>query len=66
MKTKPGLRLWLLWFAAYTAIDIIVDYFIHGSLQPSQLPADIEGAAFAALLTWLFALRRWSKSDSLF
>jgi hypothetical protein len=66
MKTKPGWRLWILWFLAYTAMDILADYFIHSSFQLSQLPADIEGAALAALLTWLFALRRWSKSDSLF
>jgi hypothetical protein len=66
MKKKPGWPLWLLSFVGYVLLDVLFDRLFHGRFQSSSLPADIEGAAFAATLTWLFALRKWSKSDSLF
>ena len=66
MTTKPGWLVFIAWFVAYTILDLIFDYAFRGGLTWSQLLESIAGAVFAATLTWLFALRKWSKSDSIF
>ncbi len=66
MTHKPGWSLFLAWLIAYAILDLLFDYAFRGGLTWSQLPESLSGAVFAATITWLFALRKWSKSDSTF
>ena len=66
MTRKPGLLLFFVWLIAYLILDLLFEYAFRGHLAWSQLPESFAGSAFAAILTWLFALRKWSKSDSLY
>jgi len=66
MNRKPGWPLFLAWLFAYLILDLLFDYAFRGHFTWSKLPESLAGAAFAAILTWLFALRKWARSDSLF
>ena len=66
MNHKPGWPLFLAWLLAYFILDLLFDYVFRGGFAWSRLPESIAGAIFAATITWLFALRKWSKSDSLY
>ena len=66
MKTKPGWPSWFGWLIAYIILDLLFEFALRGNLTWAQLPESIAGAIFAATITWLFALRKWSKSDSLY
>jgi len=66
MKTKPGWSLWIAWLIAYIVLDLLFEFAFRGHLTWSQLPESISGAIFTATVTWLFALRKWSNSDSLY
>jgi hypothetical protein len=66
MKTKPGWPSWIAWLIAYIILDLLFEFAFRGSLTWAQLPESIAGTIFAATITWLFALRKWSKSDSLY
>jgi hypothetical protein len=66
MNRKPGWPLFLAWLFAYLILDLLFDYAFRGHLAWSQLPESLGGAIFAAILTWLFALRKWARSDSTF
>jgi energy-coupling factor transporter transmembrane protein EcfT len=65
MNRKPGLPLFLAWLIAYLILDLLFEYAFRGRLTWSQLPASLGEAIFAALVTWLFAFRKWSNSGSL-
>jgi hypothetical protein len=64
MHSKPSWPLFLIWLIAYTILDILIEATLHGHIAWGQLPGAIEGAILGATLTWLFAYRRWLKSDS--
>ena len=66
MTTKPGWPLFFAWLIAYLILDLLFDYAFRGHLAWEQLPESLSGAIFAAILTWLFALRKWARSDSTF
>lgn len=66
MKTKPGWPLWIAWLIAYLILDLLFEFAFRGHLTWSELPESISGAIFAATITWLFAYRKWSNSDSLY
>jgi hypothetical protein len=67
MTRKPSWGLWLTWLVAYSAFDLLLSAVLHGGLTWGQAlhqaPAAIAGAVAAATLTWLWALRKWYKSD---
>jgi len=64
IKNKPSWGLWLIWLIAYTALDMVLAWLLHGVTTWSQLPEAVEGAIFGATVTWLFALYKWHKADS--
>ena len=64
MKPKPAWPFWLMWLAAYTALDLVLAFVLHGSIGLGQVREAVEGALFGATVTWLFALYRWHKADS--
>jgi hypothetical protein len=64
MKSKPSWTLWSIWLIAYTALDLILAFILHGGFHWSDVPDAVEGAVFAATLTWLFALLKWYKADN--
>jgi Na+-transporting NADH:ubiquinone oxidoreductase subunit NqrB len=67
MKTKPGWGSWIAWLLAYTILDVLIDVFLlQGSATWSHIAGSILPAIFTATLTWLFAYRKWLKSDSLY
>ena len=63
MRSKPSGGLWLIWLTAYSVLDMVLAALLHGSATWGQLPGAIEGALFAATLTWVWALRRWYEAD---
>jgi hypothetical protein len=63
MKAKPSWPLWLVCLAFYSLLDEALTALLHGAFKWSQLPGAIEGAIVGATLTWLWALRRWYKSE---
>jgi len=66
MKTQPGWPLWLAWFVAYTILDMLFAVVLLHSNAWNDVAGSLAGAIIAATLTWLFAYRRWLKSDSLY
>ena len=66
MRSKPSWPFFLIWLVAYTVLDILIEALFHGHLAWAQLPGAVEGAFLGAIFTWLFAYRRWLKSDSLY
>jgi hypothetical protein len=63
MKTKPSWTFWSLWAVFYTALDLIIAAVWHGGFAWNQVRDAVEGAIFAATVTWLFALYKWHKAD---
>jgi hypothetical protein len=63
MKRKPSWGLFWMWAAIYTVLDGIVSAAMDGRFAWSQLNGVLEGALLAAAITWLFALRKWYKSE---
>ncbi len=66
MKSKPTWRFFLTWLIAYTVLDLLLEYILHGHLAWPQLLSAIEGAILGATLTWFFALFYWYKSQDRF
>ena len=64
MKPKPGWPLFFIWFAFYTALDLVLSSVIHNGFARDQVRGDVEGALAGAAVTWLFALYRWHKADA--
>ena len=66
MKNKPTGRFFLTWLIAYTLLDLLLEYILHGHLAWPQLLSALEGAILGAALTWFFALFYWYKSQDRF
>jgi hypothetical protein len=64
MKAKPSWGLWLTLLLGYSILDMIVVALLHGGVAWNQLRGAVEGALFAASVTWLLALYKWHKSDA--
>ncbi len=64
MKPKPSWPFWLIWFTFYTALDLIIATVIHSGFAWTDVQPAVEGALFAATVTWLLALYKWHKADS--
>lgn len=64
LRNKPSWGFWLIWSVAYTALDMVFAWLMHGFVAWQQVPGAVEGALFAATVTWLFALYKWHKADA--
>lgn len=66
MTRKPGWTFWFGGLAIYTVSYMLFELILHGAAAWARIPGALTSGIVSTTLTWLFAYRRWAKSDSLY